>query len=211
MGSNLKAVGAWVRRIFTINSFCINGLVSFIYHWSQYGAVLFTAVLCRYHHRQTHTLMDSFLTVSVTMGTGKPIRKMRKGYNLIGSSCLPVLFYKVPSHHSRSADKLWICVCVCSQGAAITCYRDGVGHWHVLPPTPGQSHEILSKTTGTVIDCAALHTVLQNSWRNNECLRLTEIFRTGMNSVTAAGSAFHWRPDNTNTKRCVLCSLRQDW
>ncbi|KAI3369923.1 hypothetical protein L3Q82_024729, partial [Scortum barcoo] len=41
-------------------------------------------------------------------------------------------------------------MCFCSQGAAIACYRDGVVHRHVLPPTPSQRDEILSTTTRTI-------------------------------------------------------------
>lgn len=56
------------------------------------------------------------------------------------------------------------CVCAFSQGAAVTRYRDGVVHGHVLPPSPSQSDEILSTTTRTVllIDCAVVCTVAHN-------------------------------------------------
>lgn len=176
MCSSCETVGAYlfilyiticIIYIFSINSLCINGGISFLYHRSQSEIHCSTLQLSSQINTAVY-LNGLLLAVRVTMGTGKPIRKTIKGYNLIGSSCLSVLLYNFPCHHSRSAGKLWVLVCVRSQGAAITCYRDGVGHRHVLPPTAGQSHKILSKTAGTVNDCAALHAVVQNSWGNNE-------------------------------------------
>lgn len=103
------------------------------------------------------------------------------------------------------------------QGAAITGYRDGVVHRHVLPPTASQSHEILSTTTRavTLMDWAVVFTVLCNHKVKEWMFTVDSYFIFFYRQNTASGWCHVCFSDmsagrKAQVTKTALCFLYQD-
>lgn len=93
-------------------------------------------------HKQPHRIM-AFSIIQCYHGNSKTHYEIYKGRPALHSMVYTALSV-------RSVADLPVCVCFCWQGAAVTGYRHGIVHRHVLPPTPSQGDEILPRTTRTV-------------------------------------------------------------